>query len=63
MINFEKYRGPQFHFNDTILKNQKTITIHIDEETADKLLLVVKQKHDDNSQKPFWHIELEIFIS
>ncbi len=58
-LNFEKYRGPQFHFNDTILKNPKTITIHIDEETADKLLLVVKQKHDDNAQKPFWHIELE----
>lgn len=58
-LNFEKYRGPQFHFNDTILRNPKTITIHIDEETADKLLLVVKQKFDDSIQKQFWHIELE----
>lgn len=57
--NFEKYRGPQFHFNDTFLRNPKTITIHIDEETADKLLLVVKQKFDDNIQQKFWHIELE----
>lgn len=58
-LNFEKYRGPQFHFKDSILKNQKTITIHIDENTADKLLLVVKKKVDNNSKKDFWHIELE----
>lgn len=58
-LNFEKYRGPQFHFNDTSLRNPKTITIHIDKETADKLLLVVKRKFDNNIQKQFWHIELE----
>ena len=58
-LNFEKYRGPQFHFKDSILKNPKTITIHIDENTADKLLLVVKRKGDNNSKKDFWHIELE----
>ena len=58
-LNFEKYRGPQFHFKDSILKNQKTITIHIDENTADKLLLVIKKKVDNNSKKDFWHIELE----
>ena len=58
-LNFEKYRGPQFHFKDSILKNPKTITIHIDENTADKLLLVVKKKVDNNSKKDFWHIELE----
>ena len=58
-LNFEKYRGPQFHFKDSILKNPKTITIHIDENTADKLLLVVKRKVDNNSKKDFWHIELE----
>ena len=58
-LNFEKYRGPQFHFKDSILKNPKTITIHIDENTADKLLLVVKEKVDNNSKKDFWHIELE----
>lgn len=58
-LNFEKYRGPQFHFKDSILKNPKTITIHIDENTADKLLLVIKKKVDNNSKKDFWHIELE----
>ena len=58
-LNFKKYRGPQFHFKDSILKNPKTITIHIDENTADKLLLVVKKKVDNNSKKDFWHIELE----
>ena len=34
-------------------------TNHIDENTADKLLLVVKKKVDNNSKKDFWHIELE----
>lgn len=58
-LNLEKCRGPQFHFKDSILKNPKTITIHIDENTADKLLLVVKRKVDNNSKKEFWHIELE----
>lgn len=58
-LNFEKYRGPQFHFKDSILKNPKTITIHINETTSDKLLLVVKKKVDNNSKKDFWHIELE----
>ena len=58
-LNFEKYRGPQFHFKDSILKNPKTITIHIDENTSDKLLLVIKKKVDNNSKKDFWHIELE----
>ena len=58
-LNFEKYRGPQFHFKDSILKNPKTITIHIDENTADKLLLVVKRKVDNNNKKDFCHIELE----
>lgn len=58
-LNFEKYRGPQFHFNDSVLRNPKTITIHIDEETADKLLLVVKQRFDDSVQRSFWHVELE----
>ena len=58
-LNFEKYRGPQFHFKDSILKNPKTITIHIDENIADKLLLVVKREVDNNSKKDFWHIELE----
>lgn len=58
-LKFQKYRGPQFHFSDYALRNPKIITIHIDESTSDKLLLVVKRKFDNNVQKPFWHIELE----
>lgn len=58
-LNFEKFRGPQFHFKDTLLRNQKTITVHIDATTADKLLLVVKQRTDEITQKRFWHIEIE----
>ena len=45
-LNFEKYHGPQFHFNQTSLKSPKTITVHIDEGTLDKLLMVVKQDYD-----------------
>lgn len=58
-LNFEKFRGPQFHFKDTVLRSQKTITVHIDDTTEDKLLLVVKQKDDENTKKRFWHIEIE----
>ena len=58
-LNFQKYRGPQFHFNESILENPKTITVHFDEESNDKLLLVVKQDYDQNREKRFLHIELE----
>lgn len=58
-LNFEKYHGPQFHFNRTSLKSPKTITVHIDGETLDKLLMVVKQDYDQVSEKTLWHIEIE----
>lgn len=58
-LNFEKYRGPQFHFSDTFLKTPKTITVHYDKESNDKLLLVVKQDYDQNKGKSFLHVELE----
>lgn len=58
-LNFEKYRGPQFHFKDTLLKTPKTITVHFNEKTTDKLLLVVKQRFDEKENKAFWHVELE----
>ena len=58
-LNFEKYHGPQFHFNQTSLKSPKTITVHIDEGTLDKLLMVVKQDYDQVADKPLWHIEIE----
>lgn len=58
-LNFEKYRGPQFHFKDTLLKTSKTISVHFNGKTMDKLLMVVKQKFDEKENKSFWHIELE----
>lgn len=42
-LNFEKYYGPQFHFKDSVLKCPKTITVHIDNETCDKLLMIIKR--------------------
>lgn len=58
-LNFEKYRGPQFHFKDTLLKTSKSISVHFNGKTMDKLLMVVKQKFDEKENKSFWHIELE----
>ena len=58
-LDFEKYYGPQFHFRDSILERPKTITVHIDNETCDKLLMVVKKDYDTIKKQPFWHIEIE----
>lgn len=58
-LNFEKFYGPQFHFADSILKKQKTIIVHIDEESCDKLLMVIKQDYDVKSREEFLHIEIE----
>lgn len=58
-LNFEKFHGPQFHFTDNILKKPKTIIVHIDEVTCDKLLMVIKKEYDDKRQEEFWHIEIE----
>ena len=58
-LRFEKYHGPQFHFNNTLLKDLKTTTVHIDSTTLDKLLLVVKQDYDQVVGKELWHIEIE----
>ena len=44
--NFEKFRGPQFHFADTDLAKVKTIIVHIDSESCDKLLMVIKKDYD-----------------
>ena len=57
--NFEKFRGPQFHFSDPNLKEVKTIIVHIIPETANKLLMVVKKDYDCRQKKAFLHIEIE----
>lgn len=58
-LNFEKFRGPQFHFSDTDLEKAKTIIVHIDTETCDKLLMVIKKDYDNVLKKSFMHIEIE----
>lgn len=58
-LNFDKFRGPQFRFNDTKLEKQKTITVHIDPETYDKLLMVIKKDYDEKLKKSFLHVEIE----
>lgn len=58
-LNFEIFYGPQFHFADSIFKKQKTIIVHIDKESCDKLLMVIKQDYDVKCQEEFWHIEIE----
>lgn len=58
-LNFQKYRGPQFHFSDIDLQNAKTIIVHIDPETGDKLLMVIKKDYDHVREKAFLHIEIE----
>ena len=58
-INFEKFRGPQFHFADTDLAKAKTIIVHIDPKTCDKLLMVIKKDYDAVQKKSFLHVEIE----
>lgn len=58
-VPFAKFRGPQFDFRKDNLDGKKTIIVHIDEKTADKLLMVIKQKENQNTNEEFWHIEIE----
>lgn len=58
-VPFAKFRGPQFNFDRRNLEGKKTIVVHIDEDTMDKLLMVVKQGIDQNTGEEFWHIEIE----
>ncbi len=58
-LNFQKFRGPQFHFANSDLTRRKTIIVHIDSETCDKLLMVIKKDYDGVKDKYFLHIEIE----
>lgn len=57
--NFEKYRGPQFHFQKSVFTDIKTIIVHISPETSNKLLMVIKKDYDYKNNKAFLHIEIE----
>lgn len=56
-IKYAEFYGPKFCFSDNIFKIGKTISVRIDEESMDKLLLVVK--NPDNPSDKFLHIEIE----
>ena len=58
-LNFEKFRGPQFRFSDSKFEKQKTIIVHINSESSNKLLMVIKKDFDKTCQKAFFHIEIE----
>lgn len=55
----ERFRGIQFHFNNTRLDKIKNLIVHGDIETFDKLLMVIKKDYDTVLDEEFWHIELE----
>lgn len=57
--SFAKFRGPHFEFNGSSLGGKKTIIVHYDENTMDKLLMVIKKGTDQNTKEEFWHIEIE----
>lgn len=58
-VEFAKFYGPQFEFDGRNLEADKTIIVHIDETTQDKLLMVIKKRIDQNTNVDFWHIEIE----
>lgn len=58
-LNFEKFRGPNFRFNADDFTVPKTLIVHADNETNNRLLMVVKKDYDSSEQKAFLHIELE----
>lgn len=58
-LDFERFRGPQFHFDNCSFQETKTLIVHFDTQTNDKLLMVVKKDYDAVKRLPFLHIELE----
>lgn len=58
-VAFEKFYGPQFKFDRSSLIGDKTVIVHIDNDTMAKLLMVIKKGNDQNTHEEFWHIEIE----
>lgn len=58
-LTYEKFRGIQFNFNKTILERAKSIIVHGNINTLDKLLMVIKKDHDSILDEEFWHVEIE----
>lgn len=58
-VKFAKYRGPNFNFKKENLQGLKTITVHINEDTLNKIIVIVKVAYDEKTKEEFWHIEVE----
>ena len=58
-VSFAKFYGPQFKFEKSAFSASKTIIVHIDEKTLNKLLMVVKPCVDSKTGEDFWHVEIE----
>lgn len=58
-VAFAKFRGPQFNFSSNNLEGKKTIIVHYDEKTLNKLLMVIKQDTNQSTGEDFFHIEIE----
>lgn len=58
-VSFAKFYGPQFRFEASAFSAPKTIIVHMDEKTLDKLLMVVKPCVDSKTGEDFWHVEIE----
>ena len=58
-VAFAKFYGPQFKFDGNFLNGDKTVIVHMDDNTMAKLLMVIKRRVDQNTSAEFWHIEIE----
>lgn len=59
-LNFDKFFGPDFRFDESVLLSAKTLIVHYDPKTQNKILMVIKKDVDhDRNDQPFWHIEIE----
>lgn len=56
---FGKVRGPQFSFSNKLIHARKTIIVHQDDDTNDKLVMVVKKIPKEKEGEEFWHVQLE----
>lgn len=57
-VPFAKCYGPNLSFSNMDLKNRKTLVVHINPETQNKLLMVIKRLNNRNGEL-IWHIEVE----
>ena len=58
-VAFAKFRGPQFKFSSKNFTDKKTIIVHYDVDSLNKLLMVVKKDNDQLTGEDFLHIEIE----